>query len=68
MIIISQDKKTVINSDNVKIFNVFDEGDDFAVTADWTPVARFDTEKEAMDTLNEMAAMIIAGNKDYVIS
>lgn len=68
MIIISQDKKTVINSDNVKIFNVFYEEPNFAVTADWTPIARFDTEKEAMNALNELAAMIIAGNKDYVIS
>lgn len=68
MIIISQDKKTVINSDNVKIFSVYDDGLKWEVNADGINIAKFDTEKEAMDALNELAAMIIAGNKDYVIS
>lgn len=71
MIIISQDKKTVINSDNVHTFRIYDETSEYNkgwyICADGEDIAQYDTEKEAMDTLKEMSAMIAAGNKDYVI-
>lgn len=67
MIIISQNKNYVVNSDNVKLFNVYEYGGRWYLCADGIDIARYDTEKEAMDILNEMSAMIIAGNMDYVI-
>lgn len=79
MIIISQDKKHVINSDNVKIFcinyimsrssNLFEKDtiSKVLIDADGVTISEYNTEKEAMETLNEMAAMLIAGNRDYVI-
>lgn len=79
MIIISQDKQHVINSDNVKDFcisyimeassNLLEEDtlSKVLIEADGVPIAEYDTEKEAMDILNELSAMIVAGNKDYVI-
>lgn len=81
MIIISQDKKCVVNSDNIsRIYidylydigrnsNIFSEDaiDKVLIKANGVTIAKYDTEKEAMDTLNELSAMLIAGNKDYVI-
>lgn len=68
MIIISQDKKCVVNSDNVKYFYVYGaDEENWILNADGIAIAQYDTEKEAMDTLREMSAMIAAGNKDYVI-